>query len=169
MNKQSVIVFDSCSLINLINGNQLDAILLLPGFTFIIGELVYAEVSKIPFQKIIVDKKIASNEIHLFAGELPLDLLSNLFAKFCLGDGETECICISSVYGYRICSDDNKARKAIISEVGLDNLMGSLRLLKMAVSHNVIICRDAKFSYLEMKLKGAYLPNNIEDSYFCND
>jgi predicted nucleic acid-binding protein len=167
MDKTINIVFDSCSLINLINGNQLGAVLKLPGFSFYVGPAVYNEVSKKQSQKEIIDKAIEDQSIFLWKKEINLEFVGRLFLTYNLGDGETESIAMCHEDMLYICCDDRQARSAAAKELTESMVMGSLRLLKMTVEQDIIKCTEAKFCYLEMMLKGGFLPKKIEDNYFC--
>ena len=160
------ILFDACSVINLVNGNQFNSVLSLAGYDFFIGPAVYNEVAEVEYQKKIIDDFIASGKIQLWEEEIGINLLSRLYSKYGLGDGETESITICIGSNLLFCCDDNKARNAGKVEFGETRVMGSLRLLKLAVSENIIKCNDAEFSYLEMKFKGGWLPK-IDHAYFC--
>lgn len=56
-----------------------------------------------------------------------------------------------------------------VKEIGNNNVIGSLRLLKLTVIHNIIECTDAFSSYIDMIYKGGFLPRNIENHFFCVD
>lgn len=167
MKQKETIILDACSLINLMNGGQLDAVLALSNVRFIVGEAVYLEVAEVQEQKNILDTKVGRGEITIYREEIPVDLLDENNGKYGLGDGEIECICISRLTGFHVCCDDKNARKAITNEVGDSLLLGSLRLLKKAVNAGQILCKEARNSYLEMMRLGGFLPKNVSADYFC--
>lgn len=167
MSEVETIVLDACSLINLINGGNFDAVLGLSNKILTIGEVVYNEVAKIPSQKRIIDSKIASGELQVLNEDIPLEVWESFQGRHELGDGETECLCFARLLGHKVCCDDKLARKALVGEFGSQNLIGSLRLLKWSVEQKIIPCNEARFSYLEMKLKGGFLPTNVPHNYFC--
>jgi predicted nucleic acid-binding protein len=162
------IIFDTCSLVNLMNGNQLDSILSIREIKFFIGPAVYGEVSKVENQKLIIDNAIEQGRLIEWEGELDFDLLNTIYEEYGLGDGETESIAIAISKACSICCDDKKARNAAKNELSQSIIIGSLGMLKMAVMDNIIKCTDATLSYLEMILKGGFLPKDLDGNYFCN-
>jgi predicted nucleic acid-binding protein len=163
----NTIIIDTCSLVNLMNGNHLVSALKLSKLKFVIGPAVYKEVSKVQDQKQIIDDLIATKKLFLWSGKMDLTVLIGLYGKYMLGDGETESIAICKLDNSLICCDDRKARSAAELEILPENCMGSLKILKLAVIDNIIKCTDAETSYLTMKHKGGFLPKNIDNSYFC--
>lgn len=162
------IALDTCSLVNLMNGNQLDAVLSISNKSFVISPSVYKETTKIPTQKEVIDEYLASGQLRISESELDVSLLSNLYENYNLGDGETESIAIcKNNPSTLLCCDDKKARTAAGKEMDSTNIIGSLRLLKIAVGEEIIKCTDAQISYLEMKFKGGFLPKGIDNHYFC--
>lgn len=168
MAKAPNIVFDSCSLINLMNSDRLETALSIVGINYYLGPAVYKEVSKIQTQKETVDFLIASGKLLNWPNNINISLISRLYNDYGLGDGETESIAICIETGFSICCDDKKARTASQTEITDDRLMGSLRLLKLAVIENIIKCTDAQVSYIEMLFKGGFLPKNVDNDYFCS-
>lgn len=158
---------DACALINLMNAHQLEAVFKLPNTHFLIGSSAYNEVCKVDFQKTMLDNLFVRHKVDLWDGELDVSLLLHLVEHYNLGDGETEAIAICMSSGYTLCCDDWKARKKANIEIGETKVIGSLRLLKIAVSHDLLKCTDAEISYLEMKLKGGFLPKTLDEDYFC--
>lgn len=150
------------------NGNQLDSILSISEIKYFIGPAVYGEVSKLESQKQFIDNAIAEGKLIKWKGDIDLDLLNTLYEEYGLGDGETESIAIGISTAYSLCCDDKKARIAANNELNQSHVIGSLGMLKMAVMDNIIKCTDATLSYLEMILKGGFLPKNLDGNYFCN-
>lgn len=158
---------DACSVINLINCNQLESCCNIPHLTFYIGYSVYDEVCKIESQKAVLDDHIAQGTIVLFENDIEIDTLSELYKKYALGDGETEAIAIAMQNNMIVCCDDRKARNAAAKELGGTKVVGSLTLLKNAVEASIIKCTKAFDSYIDMKDKGGFLPSSIDNHFFC--
>ncbi len=74
-------------------------------------------------------------------------------------------ICKST--GFKICTDDNKARKCSGKELGSNQVVGSLYLLKQSVAGNTLSCVEALSVYALMIAKGAFLPSGLDKKYFC--
>lgn len=168
MARSTHIVFDTCSLINLMNGERLQSVLNIPYIQYYLGPAVYKEVSKIQTQKDKIDDFIESTKIIKWNKDIDINLISRLYDDYKLGDGETESLCICIEESFLICCDDRKARVASEKELTKPNVIGSLRLLKMAVIENVIKCNDAESSYFTMLLKGGFLPKDIQHNFFCS-
>lgn len=163
------ICFDSCSLINLLNCNKLNEVLNIPNYVFYLGHSAYDELCKVDDQCLKINKLLDSGSLLLYKDDIDVLRLEELFNLYGLGDGETEAILICSKENFKICCDDRLARKMSVEEIGNGNVMGSLRLLKFAVIHNIIECTDAFASYIDMIYKGGFLPKNIGNHFFCID
>ena len=165
--KSTNLILDACSVINLINCNQLENCSNIPNLTFYIGYSAYDEVCKIESQKAVLDDLIGQGTIILFENDIEIDTLSELYKKYTLGDGETEAIAIAMHNYMMVCCDDRKARNAAAKELGRNEVVGSLTLLKNAVNASIIKCTNAFDSYVDMKDKGGFLPNSIDNHFFC--
>lgn len=163
MNK---IVFDSSSIINLINGEVLNDILKLQGYIFYIGNIVLEECSRVQSQKDVIEKYIQEGKIKLIEEDVDLTVFRTLKTKYNLGDGETECIGYCKGTAFKLSSDDGKARRDATTELGASHVTGSIFLLREAVRFQIIECRSAKSAFLFMKIKGGFLPE-VADEYFC--
>lgn len=165
--KSTNLILDACSVINLINCNQLGNCSNIPYFIFYIGYSAYDEVCKIESQKVVLDGLIDQGTIVLFEKDIKIETLSELYKKYDLGDGETEAITIAMHNEMMVCCDDRKARNAAAKEIGGTKVVGSLTLLKNAVDVSIIKCTKAFDSYVDMKDKGGFLPNSIDNHFFC--
>ncbi|MGE0567308.1 MAG: hypothetical protein AB7O73_05110, partial [Bacteroidia bacterium] len=150
------------------NSDSHETVLNLVNTTINISQAVYKEIAKIESQKIEVDKQVSAAKLGIWKQNINVGLLSHLFDTYSLGDGETESTAICIENSFSLCCDDKKARSAAQKEITDARLMGSLRLLKHAVIENIIKCTDAQISYIEMKVKGGFLPKNVENNYFCS-
>lgn len=160
------IVIDTCSLINMMNGQVLSEILTLTSCKFYIGNLVYDEVSQVKSQKETIDNSINLGNLILISNDVPLSQFLSLKRKYQLGDGETESIGHCLNHGYQLSSDDFKARTSGGKELIQANVIGSLYLLREAVRQKIVACNDAMSAYTIMKIKGGFLPE-IDESYLC--
>jgi len=151
-----IIILDSCSLINLSNAKVLDKIFYLEGISFIIPFAVLDECKSI---KGHLDQLI--NEEILLLDEETIDIKTyeEILNKYKLGDGETECISLCKITGHIMCSDDNRARKSGIKELGNENVIGSLRLLNYLSQERIISCSELSTAYYLMKSSGGFIPN----------
>ena len=161
-----MIVFDTCSLVNLVNGRSLNEVLQLPGFQFSIGNIVLDEYSKVESQLNLLKPLLKKGFIRHIEEDVDINLFMQLKQKFQLGDGETESIAHCIQEGFSLSSDDSKARKSATSELGSVRVLGSIHLLRETVKNNIMKCDDAMAAYKIMILKGAFLPK-IEKGYFC--
>ena len=163
------IILDACSLINLLNCSVFQEVASLSGYEFFIGNLVMEEcLSKSdPTHNIFIQLLIQKGSMQL----IPLSQMSksdfeNYLKKYNLGDGETECITLSSNANYIICSDDKAARDSIEKEFGRSRLTGSLGLIKETVGEGLISCNIALEKYKIMIEKGGFLPQ-VASGFFC--
>lgn len=163
------ISLDSCSIINLINCNQLENILNIPNHKFYISNSVLKELYEVESQKTLLERYLSSELISIYEYEVEIDIYQRLFSEYDLGDGEIEAlaICIMGGNSFKMCCDDKKARLMSSKEIGSDNVIGSLTLLKRCVDASIIKCSDAFVSYIEMIAHGGFLPKNIRNHFFC--
>ena len=159
---------DACSVINLINCNNLHSVLSLENTTFFIGPAVYDEVVKLPEQEVIINTFISKGVIEIYDGEINIDLVDSFFETYQLGDGETETVAICVQNGFTMCCDDRLARAMAETVIGEDKTMGSLRLLKFTVQAGILLCKDAFVAYRLMISEGGFLPKNISNHFFCS-
>ncbi len=162
------IVLDSSSIINMINGDYLDVVCAMPVHTLYIGKLIKETEILETVQKTILDGLIQKSVIQVIDTDMALSQIVTLRNRFGLGLGETECIAICiNKRGFYICSDDYKARKSAIKELGEEKVIGSLYLLRSLVLAGKISCLGALYAYKEMKMKGGFLPKALDEDYFC--
>ena len=160
------VVVDACTLINLINGQVLQEVPLLSSHNIYVSDNLLDQEILNQSQKIFIEFLISENKIILLEFDLLLSDFTALKLKYDLGDGETESIALCKKHHFLIASDDFKARKCAIKELGEERIVGSLYFLRELVRQNFISCEDAKISFKAMKRKGGYLPK-INDNYFC--
>lgn len=154
---------DSCCLINLINGDVAEAVGGASGRQLMIQGFVEDEVQG---HHAIIDKLVEENYLILIDGSTVFASEVGLIADtYNIGLGEAECIAIAKKRKCYLASDDNKARKAGIAEVGNSNVIGSIGLLRELVAQGVITAREAWTSYRLMKDAGAFLPK-LSSNFF---
>lgn len=159
------IIIDSSTLINLINGETLMQVSLIPSLSLLICDNILEYEILNPVQKIYVETLIAASNLSLFKSDVTLTEFSILKSKYDLGFGETECIAICKKHGFVIACDDNKARKCAIKEISHSRVIGSLYLIREAVRANIISAEKAKEIFMLIKTKGGFIPN-ISLTYF---
>lgn len=160
------IVIDACSLINLINGQVLHKILLIPANTFYVGDNLLEQEILNDGQKLLIEAFLIDNKIQLLQSTVTLSEFKILKSRYGLGDGETECMAICKNYNFCIATDDGKARKCSVKELRKGNVIGSLYLLREAVRNDLLTCEEAKEAFTLMKKSGGFLPK-IDDNYLC--
>lgn len=161
------IVLDTCAIINLINGNCLDKIFILNGYTFCVGEAVLEKEVLNDLQKTVLETFIEAGKIKVLSSEISLSAITNLRDKYNLGLGELECLALCMNSNSLFCSDDNKARKCSTNELGKSRVIGSLHLVRQIVLESIVKCFEALEYYNVMILKGGFLPKNLDSDYFC--
>jgi predicted nucleic acid-binding protein len=160
------LVFDSCALINVINGNALGLILSIPQCQFYIGNLVYDECCMLGTQELMINNSIKEGSLNLIQEDADIYEFTSIKNKYHLGDGESESIIHCKRFNYILLTDDRKARKSGKKELGNNNVKGSLFMLKESVRKKMIGCEDAIQSYKTMIAKGGFLPN-IDERFLC--
>ena len=98
--------------------------------------------------------------------EIPPDRFLELVTDHDIGDGELESIAVCETTNRAFCTDDAAARRLATNLLGHPNVMGSLRLLKLAVAASLLKCTEAFASYNQMRDSGGFLPDLTND-FFC--
>jgi len=137
------------------------------GYRFFIGDQLFNKEVLNEVQKIIVEALIVKKKIILLQSDVTASLIAELKAKYKLGLGETECMALCKSCDKAICTDDFKARKFSVIELGEPRVFGSLLLLKESVNTSTLSCLEVLASYSLMIEKGAFLPKNLTADYFC--
>ncbi len=151
------IILDACTAINLVNGDALGVAIGLPDCRFIIGPQSLDECgSAKPMLQGLID---AGSLLLQEDNELSSSLFLELLAQYSLGDGETETLTFSKMFGYTICTDDKKARHVANQMFGADRVTGSLGLLRRAVQQGMVTPNDAHAAYKKMISAGAFVPD----------
>lgn len=159
------VVLDACTLINLINGQILKSVSLLPGYKlFIIDNLLEQEILN-ESQRIYINVLVSTSVITIIESPVTVTEFLSLKEKYDLGAGELECIALCRKQGLHMASDDRKARKCAAAELQTTQVIGSLYFLKALVQEKLVEAIEAKECLALMKKKGAYLPN-VDEFYF---
>lgn len=152
------IVFDACSIINLLKADVLQKTLTIPDDNFYIGELLLHQELLIEVQKIKVETFVVSNKIKILESTFSLSEFNRIKSLYNLGVGESECIALCKKLHYSIATDDQAAREAAKKELGRERVIGSIGILYRLISHGISTIEEAYQSYLLMLKGGAFLP-----------
>lgn len=159
------VILDACTLINLINGASLQTVLSIPEFSFFVGDILLDSEILNPAQKLIIDAHISKGHIVKLTSIITLQEFLIVKQKFDLGDGETEGIALCKKGKYSFASDDWKARRSGVIEIGDAKVIGTLFLLRETVRQSLMTIQEAISCIQLMKQKGAFLPE-VGESYF---
>src|ERR1700733_14212860 len=88
------VVLDACTLINLINGEVLQKVSLLPDFYLYVGDNILEQEILDHAQKLYIELLISNSEIKILQSSVSLNEFIDLKSKYGLGDGETECLAL---------------------------------------------------------------------------
>jgi len=159
------LIFDSCSTINLHNGDMLEKVLDLTssGFVFQMGTIVRGECGDLtPY----LDQETRKGRLAILLGKTVTPTqFADILNRYELGLGETECIVHAEQRALIVCTDDKAARRATKMHLGETRVLGSLRLIRACVCSGNITSVQAYVGYELMKSPGAFLPD-IPASYF---
>lgn len=109
----------------------------------------------------------AAGRIHYVPDEeISPDRFLELVTDYDIGDGELESIAVCETTNRAFCTDDAAARRLATNLLGGQKVMGSLRLLKLAVGASLLKCTDALAGYNQMRDSGGFLPDLAND-FFC--
>jgi predicted nucleic acid-binding protein len=157
-----VTILDASSVINLINGGVLAAILDLPNHKFAIGPQVMLECAG---DQDFIRMHMGNTLSEMSDEQIPASLFFALLEEHGLGLGETECLVLAIEHNGSVCTDDRKARKMCAAALGRERVLGTVRLLRESVAADILSADDAIVAYETMRSNGAFLPE-IPQDYF---
>lgn len=162
------VVMDACSVINLQNGGALAAVCSIAGLKVQIGPIVGGECSE---GCAAVIATLHDSGLLEYLTDTPLD--ADEFLEFVgehrLGDGEAECIMLAALDDEaKVCCDDMRGRKKAQAILGDERLVGSIGLLRDAVTCGLLSAAQAYLAYMQMRDAGGFLPDISEDYFTTN-
>lgn len=160
-----MIIADTCALINLHNCGMLELALAGAQGLVRVGPSVIGECDPALVGSLIACRRNGLLDL-LDDSSISSVRFMDIQSNFAIGDGETECIAMAEFHNAQICCDDKKARRVATQLLGPQRVMGSLRLLQMAVSSDLCEPQAAFDGYLQMKVCGGFLPV-VELAYFA--
>jgi len=149
------IYLDTCTLLNLINGEVLQHVLAFQDATFFVSREVERESeSERELIRFLVNEGLLE-----FADDalISFDLLNDKRVEWGLGIGECETILVAAQSNGIVACDDSKARNRIEIELGNNRLTGSLGFLQKLVYDSVLSQEDAYNAYLRMRANDGFL------------
>lgn len=160
-------LFDSCSIINLVNVDALAMTCSLDGIEWWVPPMVVSEIDA--RCQAAIDSARPLGRVDLFDdAHVDADLYLGLLEAHRLGAGETECIAVAIVEGHSICCDDRRARRVAEELLGPERVFGTVRLLRWCVEQQLIVCSEARSLLRGMRERGGFLPDTPQ-SFFCQD
>jgi predicted nucleic acid-binding protein len=156
---------DTCCINNLINGGAVDTVVATTHRRLCVEGLVHDEVIQNREQ---LEKLIASGAIgEIPGGEILASEVGKVAEKYNIGLGEAECIAIGKKKNVAVASDDLRARRAAVEELGRSSVTGTLGLLREAVAKQGMTPEQAFAAYNLMVANGAYLPKVPNAQFFA--
>lgn len=160
------LLIDACAAINLYNCGKLAIVCNLPDTEIALSPIVVTECGLGCAAEIIALH--TAGRIHYVPdAEISPDRFLELVAEHDIGDGELESIAVCEATNRSFCTDDGAARRLASNLLGAENVMGSLRLLKLAVEATLLKCTEAFGGYVEMRNSGGFLPE-LGTDFFCS-
>jgi predicted nucleic acid-binding protein len=159
---------DACSVINLHNGGVLEVVCSIESIDVQIGPIAGGECSE-DCATALANLHEAGRLEYLEDTPIDADEFLEFVAQHKLGDGEAECIMLAELSETAtVCCDDMRGRRKTEAILGQDRLVGSLKLLKQAVTEGLFAADQAFAAYELMKGAGGFLPE-IDAGYFSSD
>lgn len=152
------LITDASSIINLSNAGALDLVTALPDVTICVSPLVVGECEPTCAAELLAHQERGAIRF-VDADEIASEVFLSLLSEHELGEGETECLALLLNGDYSFCCDDGKARSVGIALSGEGHVMGSIRLLKLAVEAELCTPEEAFQYYRRMKDAGGFLPD----------
>jgi predicted nucleic acid-binding protein len=160
-------LFDTCSVINLVNADALELACTLGGVEWWLPPTVVDEAGT-TCAAALLDLQQRGRIRFVDDHEVDGDRYLALLEEHKLGAGETECLAISLTTDHHICCDDRKARRAAVTLIGQERVFGTVRLLRWCVEQRLIVCSEAKRLLRTMREMGGFLPDTPQ-TFFCTD
>jgi predicted nucleic acid-binding protein len=159
------LLIDACAAINLHNCGKLAIVCGLPNTEIAMSPIVVSECGLDCAAEIIALQ--GAGRIHFVPDdEISPDRFLELVTDHDIGDGELESIAVCETTDRSFCTDDAAARRLATNLLGAPKVMGSLRLLKLAVAASLLECTEAFAGYNQMRDSGGFLPDLAND-FFC--
>jgi len=159
------LLIDACAAINLHNCGKLAVVCELPNTEIAMSPMVVSECG-LGCAATIISLQAAGRIYFVADDEISPDRFLELVAEFDIGDGELESIAVCEATESAFCTDDAAARRLATDLLGAQNVMGSLRLLRLAVESSLLKCNEAFADYNRMRQSGGFLPHVASD-FFC--
>jgi len=150
------IILDASTIINLISGDILEPTLSIEQNEYIIGSIVFGELSQKTQETLDRYSGLWQRED---GRNISGSIYGNLLTTYKLGKGETECLayCSDNIETV-IATDDLKARSVAESLYGANRLTGTIGLMRSLVKKKSFSDVDAENSYQKMLQCGSFLP-----------
>jgi predicted nucleic acid-binding protein len=161
------VILDSCSTINLHNGDVLEKVLQLGSskYAFHMGTIVRGECGDLTAY---LDEQANKGRILILPGKtITPSHFADLLNRYELGLGETECIVHAERHVLTVCTDDGAARAAAKAHLGEARVVGSLRLIRECVCAGIITPNQAYVGYELTKSRGGFLPEILPSYFNC--
>ena len=156
------VITDASSIINLSNAGALGVVTSLPGIRICVSPLVVGECEPTCAAELLAHKEHGTIDF-VDPNDISSERFLELLEAHELGEGETECLVLLLDGDFTFCCDDNKARQVGVALTAQEKVVGSLRLLKWAVSSQLCAAEDAFEYYQRMKNAGGFLPDVTVD------
>lgn len=157
------IILDASSLINIINGEMLPALVAALGEPFLVGPIVVGECAA---QRRAVEGSIKSGLLApLDTSHLRASAFFALLAEHRLGAGETECLAFASSRPGVVSIDDRTARNKLAGILGRERITGTLGLLRRAVHSGALSHERGYVAYNQMLERGGFLPKLTAEAF----
>ncbi len=156
------IVIDTCTLINIEKSGCLEYIQTIPSINVLVGDIVYEELSA---RNNTILTTLGGRIERIDINEISIEEFTHLISVENLGEGEAECIAIGRELGVLIGTDDGKARKYVSNNIGCENLIGSIGVIRQCVRHQIKTAAQAYRGYKKMVSAGAFLPKFSERDF----
>lgn len=160
------LVLDACSIIYAINGGVLHLLPQMPGRKFYIGKgLLETEILK-ESQRIMIESLVNNGSLSIIEDEIDVSEFTEISDRYNIGYGETECIILAKSLNLHMVTDDKKAGKSGLLELGESKVIDTITLITDLVQYQLINCQEAFAVYGRIISSGSFLPS-IQPKHFC--
>lgn len=138
-----VVVTDANIIINLIHVDQLDLLVRLPGYQFVVPDQVVEEVTD-PSQSCVLEKAIQRG---VLTKEAVTDVEGlTLYAEFTriMGRGEAACLTLAVTRGWLLASDEKRVlRREAVTRLGTGRLLNTPGIILLAIKAGLLTVEAA--------------------------
>lgn len=171
---QPTVILDTCVLLNLLASNEIENIINAFAHKYLICEAVAKETiclrvgdsDERAFEVVQVDSLVQKGVFRIC--ELENQLEESLYVNYAsqIDDGEAMSIAIAEVRGYKLATDDRKARRVFLEAIGdASRLFFTSDLIRQWTKQETISNEVLKVVLMDIRQRATFLPPKTDPNF----